>query len=319
MTWTCQILAAIGLDLLIGDPQGLPHPVRAIGWLAQRAETLGRRLAPPPRLAGILVALTVIAAAAGTAYLAVRLGRWVNPWLGDAASVVVIYTTIAAHDLAKHSGQVARALAEGDLPKARQRVAWIVGRDTQDLDEAEISRAAVESVAESVVDGVTAPLFFAFLAGPAGAMAYRAVNTLDSMFGHKDERYLHFGWASARIDDLANWLPARMTAPLMCLAATLLGYRGATAWRVMWSEARHHPSPNSGFPEAATAGALGVRLGGVNYYDGVATERPTIGQPLEPLGRQHIRRANRLMFATLFLFAAAGVAARLVVRRIWGF
>ncbi len=154
----------------------------------------------------------------------------------------------------------------------------IVGRDTDRLDEAGVTRAAVESVAESTVDGVTAPLMFAVVAGPVGAMVYRAINTLDSLFGHQDERYGQFGWAAARIDDVANYVPARCTAPLVCLAALLLRLRPRLAWRTLLRDGRNHTSPNAGLTEAAMAGALGVQLGGVNYYDGQPLEKPTIGE-----------------------------------------
>ena len=179
---------------------------------------------------------------------------------------------------------VFRALAAGDIVEARRRVAAIVGRDTERLDEAGVIRAAVESVAESTVDGVTAPLFFAVVAGPVGAMVYRAINTLDSMFGHQDERYRDFGWAAARIDDLANYLPARLTAPLACLAAALLRQRPRSApCESLLRDGRNHASPNSGLAEAAMAGALGVQLGGAICYDGQPLEKPTIGDPLMPL------------------------------------
>jgi adenosylcobinamide-phosphate synthase len=160
------------------------------------------------------------------------------------------------------------------------------------------------------VDGVTAPLFFAFLAGPVGAVVYRAVNTLDSTFGYKDERYLRFGWASARIDDTANFVPARLTGPLMALAAALLYRRGGESWRILRRDARKHSSPNAGIPEAAMAGALGVRLGGVSFYAGEPVEKPTIGDPAETLSREHIARANRLMWVTLLLFLALCAGSR---------
>ncbi len=210
-------------------------------------------------------------------------------------------------------------------------MAAIVGRDTRQLDEAGVVRAAVESVAESTVDGVTAPLFFAAIAGPMGAMVYRAINTLDSMFGHQDDRYRQFGWAAARIDDLANYLPARLTAPLICLAAAMLrmgmtivypahsvcrcqrhtecaGYTASL--RILARDGRKHASPNSGLAEAAMAGALGVQLGGTNYYDGEPLEKPTIGDATVPLAPQHIPQANALMFLTTGLFLAACLLLR---------
>jgi adenosylcobinamide-phosphate synthase len=232
-------------------------------------------------------------------------------------SVLVIYTTIAARDLARHSMAVLRPLAAGDLIEARRRVAAIVGRDTDRLDEAGVVRAAVESVAESTVDGVTAPLMFAALAGPVGAMVYRAINTLDSLFGHQDERYGQFGWAAARIDDLANYLPARLTAPLLCLAALLLRLRPGLAWRTLLRDGRNHASPNAGLTEAAMAGALGVHLGGVNHYDGQPLEKPTIGEAIVPLSARHIRLANALMFTTAGLFLMACLVLRAGSLHLW--
>lgn len=306
-----QILAAVVLDLLLGDPRWLPHPVRGIGWLAARLESLTRRWIARPRLAGAVAALSVYTIAAAAAWGAMAAAALVHPLAGDLVAIVLIDTTIATRDLARHSMHVFRALSAGDLVEARRRVGWIVGRDTDRLDEAGVVRAAVESVAESTVDGVTGPLLFAVALGPVGAVVYRAVNTLDSMFGHQDERYREFGWAAARIDDAANFIPARLTAPLVCLAAFLLGQRPLQAMRILLRDRRNHASPNAGLPEAAMAGAIGVRVGGVNYYDGQPLEKPTIGDPLVPLAAGHIRVANALMFTTAGLFLMLCLAARL--------
>ena len=311
-----QLLLAFGLDLLVGDPRWLPHPVRLIGWFAARIEPLCRRLLPFPYLAGAAAVLLVVGVTGGLAFAAVYGAGLAHPLAGDIVSVLLIYTAIAARDLAGHSYRVYRALRAGDLPEARRRVGMIVGRDTAELDEPGVTRAAVESVAESTLDGVTAPLFFAAVGGPVGALAYKAANTLDSMFGHKDERYLKFGWAAARLDDLANLIPARLTAPLIALAAVPLGLRPFGALRVTWRDGQKHASPNSGIPEAAFAGAMGVQLGGVNVYDGVPHQGPLIGDPLRPLEKRHIPRANALMLLTaaLALFVFLGLR-RLVV---WG-
>ncbi|MBM4144580.1 MAG: cobalamin biosynthesis protein CobD [Lentisphaerae bacterium] len=311
MTLTWQILAAVALDLLVGDPRWLPHPVRGIGWLAQRLEQPMRRLVPSERAAGVVTVLLVAGTAGTAVWAAIRLAGLIHPLAADIVGVAVIYTTVAARDLVRHSMSVFRALVAGDLGEARRRVARIVGRDTAQLDEAGVARAAVECVAESTVDGVTAPLFFAIVAGPVGAMAYRAVNTLDSTFGYKTERYLRFGWASARLDDLANYLPARITAPLIGVAAAILGRRPVQSWRILRRDGRKHESPNSGLSEAAIAGALGVQLGGLNYYEGEPLEKPTIGDATVPLAPAHIPAANALMFATLALFLALGLAVRL--------
>jgi adenosylcobinamide-phosphate synthase len=312
-----QILAATVLDLLLGDPRWLPHPVRGIGWLAVRLETVARRALGPTRLAGLLTVLTVYAVAGFAAWSAIRVAAQSAPLAADITAVLVIYATIAPCDLARHSRAVFRALASGDLAEARRAVANIVGRDVECLDEPGVARAAVESVAESTVDGVTAPLFYAFVAGPVGALVYRAVNTLDSMFGHQDDRYRDFGWAAARIDDLANWLPARLTAPLVCLAALVLRQRPLLALRILIRDGRKHASPNAGLTEAAMAGALGVQLGGQVSYDGELVDKPVIGDPLVPVQPHHIRVANAVMFVTTGLFLAAGLAMHVGIASAW--
>ena len=312
-----QILSAFGLDLLVGDPQWLPHPVRWIGRLALALETPLRRCIPNLRLAGCAAVLLVVGLTGGLSYLLILGAGWLHPAAGDALSILLLYTALATHDLARHSHNVYRALRAGDLPEARRRVARIVGRDTAQLDESGVVRATVESVAESLVDGVTAPLFFGILAGPVGALSYKAVNTLDSTFGYKSERYLYFGWASARLDDAANFLPARLTAPLVALAAALLWYRPLEALRTLWRDGRKHDSPNAGLSEAAVAGALGVQLGGLNYYDGEPLRKPFIGEPREPLRPAHIWRANVLMLATACVALVAFLAVRVAVLASW--
>jgi len=310
MTLTLQILAAVGLDILIGDPRWLPHPVRGIGWLARQLEAPLRRLIKNEYVAGVLAVLLVVGTAAGAVWGLMHGASLLHPIAGDIVSILAIYTAIAPRDLAHHSLSVYRALKAGDLPLSRKRVAMIVGRDTDILDEAGITRAAVECVAESTVDGVTAPLFFALLAGPVGAMAYRAINTLDSTFGYLTPRYCRFGWASARLDDLANYLPARLTAPLIGVAALFLKMRPIQSWRILRRDGRKHASPNSGLPEAAMAGALGVQLGGTTIYDGEPLEKLTIGDALTPLTAKHILQANLAMFTTTALFLAIGLLIR---------
>jgi len=313
-----QILAAFVLDLLVGDPQWSLHPVRIIGRLAQRLEAPTRRLLRNERLAGVFAAFLLVAIIGLAAYAIVALAAKLHPFAADVVSVLLVYSTIALRDLLAHSGAVYRALADGDLDGARKRVSWIVGRDTDQLDESGVARAAVESVAESTVDGVTAPLFFAFLAGPVGAMVYRAVNTLDSTFGYKNEQYARFGWASAKLDDLVNYLPARLTGPLVSLAAALLLRRGRASWRILRRDARNHSSPNSGITEAAMAGALGVQLGGTNVCFGQPVEKPSIGDPEQALTKDHILRANRLLWLTAGLFVVICVCLRgAVVSVVW--
>lgn len=309
-----QILAAFGLDLLLGDPRWLPHPVKFIGRFALALESPLRRAISNARIAGIVAVLAVLAVTGGSAYLLIVGAGLLHPVIADVVSIVLLYTCFAGRDLARHSGRVYDALAAEDLPEARRRVAMLVGRDTGSLDESEVVRATVESVAENMVDGVTAPLLFAVIGGPVGALLYKAVNTLDSTFGYKNARYLQFGWAAARLDDVVNYLPARLTAPLTAFTAALLGLKPLGAWRIFRRDGRCHPSPNSGLTEAAVAGALGVQLGGVNVYFGVASERPRMGDALQPLSRTHILQTNRLMLLTSALALAIFAAIRLVIQ-----
>lgn len=291
-----SILAAVALDLLLGDPRWLPHPVVQIGRLISLLEKLLRRLVPNERLGGVLLLVLTVGVTFGAAWGVVRGAALLHPAAGIAVSALIGWTCLAARSLHGESGVVARALAAGDLPSARRFLSFIVGRDTAELGEPEIWRGTVETVAENTSDGVIAPLFFLMVGGAPLALAYKAVNTLDSMVGYRNERYRHFGWASARCDDLANLIPARITGLLICLAAPLAGCSGRRALRTMVRDGRNHSSPNSGIPEAAVAGALGVRLGGTNVYFGTPVEKPTIGEPLHLLDAAAWRGAVRLMY-----------------------
>ncbi len=305
------MLSAFLVDLAVGDPP-MVHPVRLLGRLIAALEGVTRRIArtaSEERVGGILIA----GAVAGGAYAITRglllaTTRW--PRVRDGIEVWLLAMTIVTRGLAASSLRVQRALDHGDLLLARRAVGEIVGRDTGTLDEAEIVRAAVESTAESITDGITAPVFYGLIGGAPLAMAYRAANTLDSMLGHKDEHYLHLGWASAKLDDLVTWVPARLTAAMFPLAAILAGESAWGAVRMILRDGRKHPSPNAGIPEAAMAGTLGVRLGGRNMYDGVVEDRPYLGDPIRQISRRDITRAVRVAVATAIVFAAAGVLIR---------
>lgn len=314
-----QLLIAVGLDLALGDPRWAPHPVRIIGRLAMALENPFRRLFRNQRLAGAMLALTVIGASGTAAWAAVQGAAWLHPLAGDVVSILLIAACLAARDLAAHAMAVYRPLKAGDLDQARRSLAMIVGRDTERLDESGVARAAVESVAENLVDGVTAPLLFAAVFGPVGAIAYKAINTLDSTFGYKNERYARFGWAPARIDDAANYLPARLTGPFVAPAAFLLRQQALGAARILLRDRRRHVSPNAGYPEAAFAGALGVQLGGPAHYFGCdrPVEKPTIGDSSMPLRAAHIGKATALMYATSGLFTLACVAAQAAAGLLW--
>ncbi|MDD5475262.1 MAG: adenosylcobinamide-phosphate synthase CbiB, partial [Syntrophales bacterium] len=261
-----QIIIAIALDFIMGDPRMLPHPVKLIGRFALFIEMPLRKIFRNEFLAGAMAVLAVSAATLVFAWSLIHFAGRLHPFAADIVSIVLLYTTFAARDLADHGMAVYRELKNGNLAAARSRVSLLVGRDTENMDEAEVIRATVESVAENSVDGVTAPLLFAVVAGPLGAILYKALNTLDSTFGYKNERYSHFGWTAAKMDDIANFIPSRLTALLVPVGAAFLGLKPMDALRVLVRDRRKHPSPNSGHAEAAVAGALGVQLGGLNYY-----------------------------------------------------
>jgi adenosylcobinamide-phosphate synthase len=279
------LLAAAAADLAIGDPPAWPHPVTGI---AKVASALERRL-PRTRAGGAVMLLGVAGGAAALAGLLPLAARRAGPGAAWAMRVALGAWALSGRSLAAHAEAVARPLAAGDLPAARAAVSRIVGRDTQALDGAGIARAAIESVAESASDGYIAPAFWLAVGGPAAAWAYKAVNTLDSIYGHKDERNLRFGWAAARMDDLLNLVPARLTASLIALASGS-PLRALAAVR---AGARAHPSPNAGHPEAAMAGGLGVRLGGRDVYGDEAIDHPVLAPWARAADAADIRRAIR--------------------------
>ena len=311
-----QILIAVGLDALCGDPRWLPHPVQAIAKLALAIEKPLRRTISNPKYAGVVATLAVVGGTAASCAALLWLTTMIHPLLADLVAIFILYTTLAARDLSRHARAVEQPLHQGDLFKARQQVAMLVGRDTDQLDEAEITRATVESVAENTVDGVSAPLLFALFGGPIGAMSYKAINTLDSTFGYKNERYLHFGWASARLDDVANFIPARISAILVPIAANILKLDGKQAWAIMCRDRHNHPSPNGGQIEAAMAGAMNVRLGGENSYFGKSSFRPYMGDAKQTLCARHIGEVIRLMWVTSALVAGVGLMGWTVINII---
>ncbi|PJZ49282.1 adenosylcobinamide-phosphate synthase CbiB [Leptospira saintgironsiae] len=309
--------ASLLLDLGLGDPQGFPHPVRLIGKFARYMEKVTRNYISSERLAGTLTALSVYSLSFIFPWIIIEFSRYIHPFLAELASAFIIYTSIALKDLLDHSKDVHSALHENDLEKARTMVGKIVGRDTTNLEEPEIVRAGLESVGESLVDGITAPLFFAALGGPSFAMLYRSINTLDSLFGYKNETYLKFGWVSARIDDLANYIPARLTAPILCISSAILGFHPLRSFKILIRDGRKHPSPNSGLCEAALAGALKIQLGGRNYYSGVPSEKPKLGDPDRNLAPNLILDANKIIFLTSILssilFLGLGQVTHLII------
>ena len=315
-----ELAVACLLDAAVGDPRWFPHPVRWMGsivdWCDRRVHQ--RLLSPAKqRMTGVLLAVALPAGAYGAGALLIWFGSSIGPLWGSAVTVLLAWTTLAARDLIDHGVSVHRALQSDSLTEARSAVAKIVGRDTEEMAESDIVRATVETIAESMADGIIAPLFYLILGGAPLALAYKAVSTLDSMIGHLDDRYRWFGWASARLDDVANFLPARITALLLVLSAGLVSRSWPTmhrAWHIVLRDGGQHPSLNSGHPEAAMAGALGVRLGGINRYDGISIERPYLGDPDQPLTRAHIGRALTLMLWTSLTGVLLGIGWLLTVR-----
>jgi adenosylcobinamide-phosphate synthase len=317
-----SLLLAWALDAALGDPDWIPwpHPVVLMGQAAQRLEARLRRPGDGPTLQvalGGVFCLAVVAGTTAVAWVALTVTGWLWPLLGNALAVYLAYACLATRCLDAEARAVARLVEAGELREARRRLSRIVGRDTEGLPAPEVLRGALETTAENASDGVVAPLFYLALGaalgwGPLLAVAYKAVNTLDSMVGYRDDRYEHFGKASARLDDLANWVPARLTALLVAAVARLAGEDARGALRVAARDGRLHKSPNSGYPEAAFAGALGIRLGGTNTYRGVPRPSPHIGDPGPPLTPEHLRRALRLLWVSSGLGAVLAAAAAAV-------
>lgn len=315
-----ELAAACMIDAAVGDPRWFPHPVRWMGIIVNWCDRFVHRLLLSPfkqRMAGVLLAAALPTGSYAAAALLIWLGGSIDSLLGSVVTVLLAWTTLAARDLMDHVLSVQRALRSHLLPEARSAVAQIVGRDTEEMAEPDIVRATVETIAESTADGIVAPLFYLVIGGAPLALAYKAINTLDSMIGHLDDRYRWFGWASARLDDLANFLPARITALLLVLSAGILSRSWLVmqrAWQILLRDGGQHPSPNSGRPEAAMAGALGVQLGGVNRYDGLSLERPCLGDPVQSLTEAHIGRALTLMLWTSLLGVLLGIGSLLMVK-----
>ena len=311
--WQLNIAAMLVgylLDLWIGDPEGWPHPVIWIGKYIARTEARLRVRGGNLRAGAVrLTASTVLLSMAATALMLFLLSL-----LGRGAlffgMCLLSWTALSAKCLAKEARGVATALDESP-ERGRRQLSRIVGRDTAELSEDEILRAAVETVAENATDGVIAPMLYLALGSPALAMAFKAASTLDSMVGYLDEKYRDIGWSSAKLDDGFNFVPARLCALLMCLCARPCGLRAAGALRILRRDHANHLSPNCAWSESAAAGALGIQLGGAHAYFGKIVEKPTIGDALRPIGRADIARMNRLMYATALccaaLIAAVGV------------
>lgn len=288
----------------MGDPLWLPHPVRLIGRGITALEKKLRVCLVPyvgEKHAGVVFMMAVVLSAFLSVWGVTRLGRLIHPHFEVVLIIYFSFTSLATLSLGNAAGDVKEALQNSALPLAQKSLSQLVSRETKGLSEGAVIRATVETVAENASDGVVAPLFYLALGGPALAMAYKAVNTLDSMVGYRTPRYRDFGWASAKCDDWANYVPARITGFLMSLAASLHFRRGIQAFKIMLRDGQKHDSPNAGISEAATAGALGIQLGGPSIYEGVLKEKPWLGNAEEKPTKQHIQDSILLMRSTAML------------------
>lgn len=295
---------AVLLDFIIGDPYGFPHPVIYMGKLINNLENKLRARAKDNKALkayGGFIVLIMIILSFSIPFVILYL---LFPYkiLFHLVNISFLWTVLAAKSLYKESMKVQGALVKEDLEDARIKLSYIVGRETRGLSSKPIIRAAVETVAENASDGVIAPLFYALLGGAPLAMAYKAVNTMDSMLGYMNDKYLYMGFFPAKTDDVFNYIPSRVTGALMCISAPFIGGSIFKSFKIMLRDRNNHKSPNCAYPEAAAAGALGIELGGTNIYFGTPVEKPTLGDAVRPLSLQDIKMSNKLMFITELLF-----------------
>lgn len=305
MLHLAAIIAGFILDLIFGDPHWLPHPICLIGNLIGFIErNLRPRLEPNKGallLGGALMVIIVLVISFVVPMAILLAAGMVSPWLAFALETLMCYQIFATKCLRDESMKVYTALHNHDLADARVKLSWIVGRDTQNLDEEEITKGAVETVAENTADGIIAPMFYMFLGGVPLAFLYKGINTMDSMVGYKNDKFLYFGRCAAKLDDLANLLPARITGLVMIGAAFVLGLDGKNAWKIFWRDRYNHLSPNSAMTESVTAGALNIQLGGDHFYFGKLVHKDTIGDDIRPVCPEDIVKTNSLLYMTAVL------------------
>ncbi|MFH1859854.1 MAG: adenosylcobinamide-phosphate synthase CbiB [bacterium] len=302
-------------DLIFGDPERFPHPVRGMGKLINLLDSKLRGKSDwwVERIKGTVMAFLVVGASACLTYLILELANHLNLYLWNLAWIYLGYTTLSIKDLQLHAKAILSRLKEDSLSDAHEELSKIVGRDTLGLSKEKVVKATIESIAESTCDGIIAPLFYLILGGPVLAIAYKAINTLDSMVGHKNENYLHFGWFSAKLDDVANFIPARISGVLIATASFILRKGFSPSLKTMLRDGKKHCSPNSGISEAAMAGALGIRLGGDCFYQGKLCEKPFIGEERKEVIPELINQALAISLISSLLMLIIGI----VVHNIW--
>ena len=305
------------LDLIVGDPHGMPHPVVFIGKLVDVTEKGMRKLFPKTvrgeNFAGAAIWLVVVTVSTGIPLLILWLAYGVSSWLGLALETIMCAQILATKSLRQESMKVYDALKTGDLAKAQYAVSMIVGRDTQRLDEAGVARAAVETVAENTSDGIIAPMLFLAIGGAPLGFFYKAVNTMDSMLGYVEMPYKNVGLVPAKMDDFFNYIPARLSALLMIAAGTLLGFDGKNGWKIFRRDRYNHASPNSAQTESVCAGLMDLRLAGDAWYHGVLHKKQFIGDPIREIEPEDIPKSCRLLYGTAILSLAVFAAARFLI------
>jgi adenosylcobinamide-phosphate synthase len=317
MEWVTPVYilpAAFALDIILGDPHYLPHPVRWMGQAIEKFEPLFRRIHLSLTISGALYAAVLIIGTWLLVFFVLAAAHRIHPLCKTLLDIVLIYYCISIRSLEDAAMEVKQCLQQKKVQAAREKVAMIVGRDIANYKEEGLARATVETVAENLVDGVTAPLFFAAIGGAPLALAYKMTNTLDSMVGYKNQTYQQFGQASARIDDVLNYLPARLTVPVIALAARILSGNGKRSLITAVCEGANHASPNAGYPEAAFAGALSVKLNGPNYYNGKLVDKPYIGVRFGRSTSGHIRKACDIMMLSSFLWLVVVWGASVIIK-----
>lgn len=305
------------LDLLIGDPNNPFHPVRGIGLLASKLETIFRKLLKNSlKIAGLIVWMITIILTFAITYGIIFVCMKINKYLGIIVQGIIIYFCISAKGLVVEGYKVIKYLNEGNIEKSRKQLSYIVGRDTESLDSKGITRAVIETIAENMSDGVIAPILFAGIFGAAGSMAYKAVNTMDSMFGYKNEKYIKFGYFPAKFDDLFNYIPARVTGILIIISSFFLKRDYKNSFKIYKRDRYNHTSPNSAHPEAAMAGALDIQLGGANYYFGKIVEKPVIGDKIKEIEINDVKKTAEILYLSAVMGFILMVIIKFIIYRI---
>lgn len=322
MKWSlCALILGFAIDLILGDPHSIPHPVVLIGKLISALEKLFRRIFPKTKrgenIAGGVLWLIVVAASTALPAILLGLCHWISPWLRLTVESIMCWQIMATKSLRDESMKVYHALKTGDIERSRYAVSMIVGRDTKCLDDAGVTRAAVETVAENTSDGVVAPLLFLAIGGAPLGFFYKAVNTMDSMLGYVEMPYKNIGMVSAKMDDVMNYLPARMSALLMLAAGAFLKLDVEQGWYIFKRDRYNHASPNSAQTESVCAGLMGLRLAGNAWYHGVLHKKPYIGDEKRPICHEDIPLAGRLLYATAFLSLILFAAVKGLILLLW--